>query len=310
MREIGQFSASQPSAPLADYLLTQGIKTEVRTGGTGVMSIWVLDENRLEEARKIFSEYSVNPSDTRFTDASRTAVKLRKAEAKLDKAYARRVTDAGRVYDSGQYLRGTPVVSLLIGLSLAVTLWTNFGKNTMLVIDYINFATPRFDPDNGWVIDSLSETLGWEPWRLVAPMFLHMSFLHLFFNMSWLAHLGRMIEREKRSWFLLGLVLATHIVASFSEYFWDIYGLNRQVVLFGGFSGAVYGLIGYVWMYSEYNRRGYIGLSSQNIQLALFWMVLCFTGFLGPIANGAHFGGLIAGMLIGMVSGSRDARRS
>lgn len=33
---------------------------------------------------------------------------------------------------------------------------------------------------------------------LVAPMFLHMNFMHLLFNMSWAVNLGGMIEREKR----------------------------------------------------------------------------------------------------------------
>ncbi|MFM1802436.1 MAG: Rhomboid protease GlpG, partial [Planctomycetota bacterium] len=232
-----------------------------------------------------------------------------KAEEKLDRDYAKRVKDAGQIYNSGQFLRRTPVVNLLIGLSIAVTLMTNFGKRTMFVINYINLTTPRYDPNDGWVIDSLSGALGYEPWRLIAPLFLHMSFLHILFNMSWLAQLGGMVEREKKSWFLLFLVLTTHIVASFTEYFWNIYGLQRNVILFGGFSGAVYGLIGFVWMYSEFNRFSEIRLSSQNLQLALFWMVLCFTGFLGPIANGAHFGGLVAGMIIGMISGRRDAQR-
>jgi membrane associated rhomboid family serine protease len=32
------------------------------------------------------------------------------------------------------------------------------------------------------------------------------------------------------------------------------------------------------------------------------WMVLCFTGLLGPIANGAHVGGLVIGALLGFSS--------
>lgn len=310
MREIGQFTANQPSAPLADYLLTLGIKTDVRKNANGTESIWAIDENRLNEARTHFSAYLENPNDTRFETAARTANKLRKAEIKLDREYAKRVQDAGSVYESGNYLRKTPVVKLLIALSIGVTLWTNFGAKTELVRDYINFASPRYDMNDGWVTDSLEQALGKQPWRLIAPMFLHFGFMHLFFNMSWLSHLGGMIEREKRSWFLLFLVTFTHIASAFTEYFWEMYGLHRTTIIFGGFSGAVYGLIGFAWMYAEYNRSGYIRLSPQNIQLAVVWMVLCFTGALGPIANGAHFGGFAAGMILGMISGIRDARRT
>jgi len=31
----------------------------------------------------------------------------------------------------------------------------------------------------------------------------------------------------------------------------------------------------------------------------LGWLVLCMTGLIGPIANAAHFSGLIVGILLG-----------
>ena len=309
MREIGQLPNEQSASRFADFLLASGMKAELRRGLDGSVSVWLLDESRLADARYELSEYLQNPDAEKFTAAARQARAIRKVESRLDREYAKRVTLAGSVYDSGGYLRGTPVVKLLIAISIGVSLWTNFGDKRMLVIDYINFTTPRYDMDHGWVLDSLKGALGKEPWRLVAPMFLHMGFMHLFFNMSWLGGLGGLSEREKNSRSLLGIVLFTHIVASFTEYFWDVYGLHRHVVMFGGFSGAIYGLIGYAWMYGEYNRGGFIRLSSQNVQMAIIWMVLCFTGAVGPVANGAHFGGLAAGMCLGIWSGLRDSRR-
>lgn len=309
MREIGQLPNEQAATQFADFLLASGMKAELRRGQDGSVSAWLLDETRLAEARQFLADFLQNPAAPQFAAAGKQARAIRKVESRLDRDYARRVVNAGSVYDSGGLLRSTPVVKLLIALSIGVSLWTNFGSKTMLVVDYINFTTPRYDNDHGWVLDGLSSALGREPWRLVAPMFLHMGFMHLFFNMSWVAGLGGLIEREKGSRTLLAIVLLTHIVASFTEYFWDVYGLHKHVVLFGGFSGAVYGLIGYAWMYGEYNRRGYIRLSQQNIQLAVIWMILCFTGALGPVANGAHFGGLAAGICLGIFSGLRDSRR-
>lgn len=311
MRELGTIAA-RPAGILTDYLLARGIKTELRpiSSNPADVAIWVIDEDRLNEARTALERFRTNPDDPEFTTVARKASEIRKEEARKDRAYRKSVTDAGRVYSAGGTLKRTPVVTLLIAASVAMSLWTNFDKRIDRVIEYVNLASPRLDPDNGLVLDSLSSALGPEPWRLIAPMFWHLSFLHLFFNMSWVSGLGGMIERERGSRMLLAVVLVTHLVSAFAEYFWQIYGLNRNSVLFGGFSGAVYGLIGFAWAYGEYNPRGYVRLSGQSVQLALIWMVLCFTGMLGPVANGAHLGGLVAGLMMGYFVGERDAGRA
>ncbi len=309
MREIGHLPNSRSASIFSDFLLTKGMKSEPRQNSDQTISIWLIDETRLNEARQWLTEYQQNPDLPNFSSAISQAKTLRDAESKLNREYAKRVVDAGSVYDSGRMMKRTPVVTILIAISIGVSLWTNFGKDRPLVEKYINFATQREDINDGWVVDSLNGALGNEPWRLVAPMFLHMNFMHLLFNMSWLANLGKIIEREKSSKLLLMIVLFTHIISAFTEYFWEVYGLDQRYVFFGGFSGAVYGLIGFVWMYSETFKGSYIRLSGQNLQLALIWMVLCFTGLLGPVANGAHAGGLVAGMLLGMLIGLRDERR-
>jgi GlpG protein len=311
MRELGTI-APRPAGILADYLLARGIKTEIRplVSKPDEVSIWVIDENRLNEARQVLERYTANPDDPDFTAAARKATAVRKEEARKEREYRKQYTDAGRVYGSGGSLRRTPVVTILIAGSVAMSLWTNFGKNFERIILYVNLTSFRLDPNDGFVFDSLDKALGPEPWRLIAPMFLHMSFLHLFFNMSWVSGLGGLIEREKGSWTLLGVVLVTHIFSAFSEYFWQVYGLHDKSIFFGGFSGAVYGLIGFTWAYGEYNPRGHLRLSGQAIQLSLIWMVLCFTGALGPVANGAHLGGLVAGLMVGYFLGLRDARRA
>lgn len=316
MREIGQLDSTRSASALADFLLAKGIKTETRANAAGDrFSIWVIDENRLSEARADFVEFQANPADARFAAAARTAREVRRAEAKADRDYARRVTDAGDIYSAGGLMRKTPVVKYLIVACVIVSLWSNFGKRmtadreNLISLRYINLASPRFDMNDGWVIDDLKPALTKEPWRLVAPMFLHLSWLHLFCNMSFLTYFGGMIEREKRSWFFLALVVFTHIVSAFSEYFLQVYGMHDKVIMFGGFSGAGYGLFGFVWMYAEYNSYGYIRMSRQNFQYGLIWLVLCFTGVFGPIANGAHFGGMVAGMLVGIIVGKRDAAK-
>jgi GlpG protein len=39
----------------------------------------------------------------------------------------------------------------------------------------------------------------------------------------------------------------------------------------------------------------------NNVNIMLLWLVLCMTGVIGPIANAAHFVGLIVGVALGVL---------
>ena len=69
---------------------------------------------------------------------------------------------------------------------------------------------------------------------------------------------------------------------------------------FGGMSGVVYALFGYVWMKGRYEPEQGMILHPSTVQTMLLWLVLCMTGFLGNIANAAHVVGLVAGILFGL----------
>jgi GlpG protein len=78
---------------------------------------------------------------------------------------------------------------------------------------------------------------------------------------------------------------------------------------FGGMSGVVYALAGYVWMRGKYDRTSGLYLDSQSVTILLVWLVVCFTGAVGPVANSAHVAGLITGVVWGRVSAWFASRR-
>jgi len=71
---------------------------------------------------------------------------------------------------------------------------------------------------------------------------------------------------------------------------------------FGGMSGVVYGLLGYVWMQAHFNPGSQFTLQKQTVVLMIVWFFLCLSGVMGPIANTAHGVGAGVGILWGIIS--------
>lgn len=181
-------------------------------------------------------------------------------------------------------LRGTgiPLVYVLIAASIVVSLISNFGDNHQILFPLLisEYKT------------GLTEVFNGQIWRLVTPIFLHLSIYHLAFNMLWLWDLGGAVERLQGGKTFLVLVLVSGVLSN----------LGQHAVtgpLFGGMSGVVYTLLGYVWMQGLYNSRFYASLRKPIVIMMLVWFALCWTGLLGPIANIAHTVGLVFGIVWG-----------
>ena len=77
--------------------------------------------------------------------------------------------------------------------------------------------------------------------------------------------------------------------------------------LFGGLSGAVYGLLGYCFIVELDNNQGRYGLPEALYLFMFIWLLVGYTGILklfgfGNVANTAHLVGMIAGFFIGFIS--------
>src|SRR5690242_7550413 len=65
MRELGTLPNADSARRLADYLRGQSIETRLDESPEGCV-LWVLDEDRLPQARKELEQYLSNPSDPRY----------------------------------------------------------------------------------------------------------------------------------------------------------------------------------------------------------------------------------------------------
>ena len=77
----------------------------------------------------------------------------------------------------------------------------------------------------------------------------------------------------------------------------------------GGMSGVVYGLFGFAWMKSVYDRSFGFRISQSTVVILIVWLFLCMVPpemlrntigiSMGNVANWAHGVGLAVGMAIG-----------
>ena len=138
-------------------------------------------------------------------------------------------------------------------------------------------------------------------WRLVSPIFLHFNILHLAFNVTALSALGTLIELRRGSLRLGVMILVLALVSNGGEYFYQERIDPGAPQLFGGISGVVCGLFGYVWMKGLYEPEQGMILHPNSVTFGLLWVALCMTGIFGSIANAAHVAGLIMGVGFGVL---------
>lgn len=133
-----------------------------------------------------------------------------------------------------------------------------------------------------------------DPLRLIGPAFFHFSWLHIVFNTMWWWQLGGSIEKSLGKTTLINLLLISAIVSNVGQYL--VSGAN-----FGGLSGVVYALVGFVWWFGYLAPEQGLSLAKPIVAFLLFWLVLGFVDLLPVnVANTAHLLGLLSGCLLAL----------
>jgi GlpG protein len=296
MRHVGDLPTEQQAQKFVDYLLVEGIKTQFEQEGDRY-ALWVIEEDaaaRIKEELELFCE---NPNDSRYQGHHGKADQQRKAEEKAAREFKKRQVDVRtRWRGNGTGVKAGPVTKSLIGISILVALLTGLGTSENEALFLLLFE--KLQPvQDGFLRSGTTAIMQGEVWRIFTPMFIHFGPLHILFNMMWLYQLGNQMEPRLGQWKYLIIVLVISGISNYGEFAWAQW--NNHFSIFGGMSGVVYGMLGYIWMRSRYLPEERYFLPQQTIMFMLGWLVLCMTGMMGNIANAAHLIGLIAGCAIG-----------
>ena len=322
MRELHTFTDERHANLLANVLQSRFMPAEVAQEENSWV-VWVLSDDHRDQAREVLAAFQQNPDAPEFQGVMRT-LKQQQLETRAEEKKTRKLQV--RIQDrwSGEWWKCYPATMVLIGISVLVVLlctdWQRTGQGRSMIPPTCNnelsplrnalfiqppmlaVATPLGDIALFDAPSLLAIVKSCQIWRFITPIFLHFSVLHILFHMMWLRNLGRGIEFARGSWRFMLLIFVLAIVSNVGQYWWvmTFYACPPNVpARFGGMSGVVFGLIGYLWMKGRTQPQQGLGIANEQLVMTVLWMLLCIGGAFGPIANAAHVTGFIAGILVG-----------
>ncbi len=302
MRYLAQLTGKSNTERFVAYLLSENISAHVEpeSSNKDLWEIWIRDEDKLAQARQAFAQFEANPTNERYTKAIEQADSIIRQRREKAAASAKLQRSSKQVFSRTDLVGGRipPVTLTLLILAAIVSLLTQFADpsptnslgRTMLselrFVDISDYAKAEKDP--------AASLRKFEFWRLITPIFLHMDPLHIIFNAFMLVSLGRLTERLEGPLRFALIVLG---IAIFSNMLQGLLPENLMgSPFFGGLSGVVYGLFGYIWVKTTLNPSLGIALSPTTVIILLAWLFLNMAGVFDlNIANMAHLGGLISG---------------
>ncbi len=257
-----------------DYMLTRDIEIRMMPEGQGQFVLWLLNDAEQLEAEAELKRFLENPLAARYSAASWDVAEQRK-DAPL------------RYYGPGflQMIKAKagPFTLTLMVVCIGIYLLQMLGYQRDI------FALLHFPAQ---------AEQKWQLWRWITHALLHFSVLHIVFNLLWWWQLGGDIEKKLGSSKLIQIFVISAALSGAGQYW--IQGAN-----FGGLSGVVYALLGYLWIISVIRPQLGLTLPKPIIIFMLVWLAIGFIQPFMAIANTAHLVGLCSGVLFAVLDAQR-----
>jgi hypothetical protein len=113
LRQIGTLSGESAARHLADHLLSLGMPAKIREQPDG-WGVWVIDEDRLTQARQEFDTFRDHPDDPRFQAAPQTAEEIRREAERLDQRYRKNFRAGSDIWSRPNFRRRPLTLALIV----------------------------------------------------------------------------------------------------------------------------------------------------------------------------------------------------
>ncbi|MGR5559397.1 rhomboid family intramembrane serine protease GlpG [Vibrio fortis] len=257
-----------------DYMASRHISIQMSPEGEGRVALWLIDAQHQVETEAELNRFLSEPNHKRYQAASWDVAETRKSQFH---------------YHTPSFLsmikaKAGPVTLSIMLLCVVIFALQQLGFNQQ-IFQMLHF--PALDGQQ------------WQLWRWLSHAVLHFSVMHIAFNILWWWQLGGDIEKKLGGLKLMQIFAISSALSGAGQYW--VEGAN-----FGGLSGVVYALVGYLWVVSTKAPQLGLTIPRQIVGFMLIWLVLGYMQPFMAIANTAHLAGLIAGVGIGWIDSMKS----
>ncbi|XTZ38710.1 rhomboid family intramembrane serine protease GlpG [Salmonella enterica] len=276
MLMITSFANPRVAQAFVDYMQTQGVILTIQHHAQS--DIWLADESQAERVKSELARFMENPADPRYLAAS---------------------WQSGQI-DSGLHYRRYPLMAALRERCGPITL-------LIAVLCLIVFALMSIFGDQIvmiWLAWPWDASVQFEVWRYFTHTVMHFSLVHIIFNLFWWWYLGGAVEKRLGTGKLVVITLISALLSGFIQH-------KLTGPWFGGLSGVVYALIGYVWLRGLRDPEPVVALPTGLVIFTAIVLVAEWFGFMGLTnATGAHVTGLLVGLAMALVDTHNVRKRT
>jgi GlpG protein len=317
MRSLTTIEGQARAEAFVAYLLTQDISTHVEAidPEQTMWEVWIRDEDKVALAAEELRQFQANPDDPKYFQAVKDAKTILKEQRDNARQRQRHIQTSRDISKNSMLAGSIPALTMaLVILCSIFSILSEFsapkptnrlGSSIVKQLKFVDMTQYEKSKDPAV---SLKQ---YQWWRIFTPMFLHGDPFHLIMNMLALVSLGRLTERlegmTRYALLILLFALGSHLPQGLLPS--NLFGINglSGSPNFVGISGVIMGLFGYIAVKTYLRPDLGIALApSAYIMVA----VILFIGFAGDIAgkvgnlhmaNFAHLGGLLTGLLLGWI---------